>query len=157
MNKYTILRLLPLPKYTKLNWVITFIERDYRGHIGKADKPEKVRDLIQSCRWEVGVPEEELEHHLSQKILSKARKMRIPVPEADFDEDGHDNMQNWVEGSQTGYRYLSAQGYAKVRSSIRKELKERRDLRSHWVVWLSAITGLVGAITGLLAVIGANG
>ena len=41
MNKYTILRLLPLPKSTKLNWVITFIERDYRGHIGKADNQKK--------------------------------------------------------------------------------------------------------------------
>ncbi|MEF1312029.1 hypothetical protein QTO01_18230 [Vibrio mytili] len=157
MNKYKILRLLPLPKATKLNWIVSLTERDYRFGIGKVEQPEKVRELMDSCRWEVGLIQEELDYYLSQKILSKARKMRVPYPDADFDEDGQDKKQNWVDGHQTGYRFLSAKGYAEVRSGIRTELKERRELRSHWVVWLSAFTGLVGAITGLIAVIGSNG
>lgn len=40
-----------------------------------------------------------------------------------------------------------------IRDEIRHELKARHEVRAQWVVWLSALTGVIGAITGLVAVL----
>ena len=52
-----------------------------------------------------------------------------------------------------GYFYLTDEGLAAVREEIEKEQKRRREARAHWVRWVSALTGLIGTITGLFAVL----
>ena len=50
-----------------------------------------------------------------------------------------------------GKVYLSREGISEVRAMIRKDTKERHELM---LPWLSLLIGLVGALTGLIAVIG---
>ena len=57
------------------------------------------------------------------------------------------------EGSQTGGWYLTVSGIREVRAEIRQAQKSRHEQRAHLVVWISAITGVIGAITGLVAVL----
>ena len=40
-----------------------------------------------------------------------------------------------------------------MRVDIRHELKARREALSYWVVWISAFTGLVGALIELFALL----
>tara|TARA_R110001583_G_scaffold51269_1_gene160179 strand:- start:1800 stop:2111 length:312 start_codon:yes stop_codon:yes gene_type:complete len=94
--------------------------------------------------------EEEIDHHLSKQMLKRARKLRVPVPHRTTSDPDGDEF--WTQGHQTGNWYLTVRGYADLRLAIRNELKERHELKSRWIVWVPALTGLVGTCTGLLAV-----
>lgn len=89
--------------------------------------------------------EEELAVLTSSYMISLARRMFLPVP--DFKPEGG----AWEEASTSGRYYLNAQALSTLRSSIRKERKERHEI---CLLWLAALTGLVGAVTGLVAVWG---
>lgn len=151
-------RILPFSRMAKLNWDLVAVERAYKKDIQAAHKindREKVRDLKESQRWEVAFVEEEIDHHLSKQILRKARKLRVPVPQrTTCDPDGD---EFWTQGHQTGNWYLTTRGYAALRLAIRSELKERHEMRSRWMVWVSALTGLAGVCSGLLAVLSKSG
>lgn len=151
-------RIIPLPRTAKLNWYLAAVERAYQKDIQAAHRVndrEKVRDLKESQRWKVAFVEEEIDHYLSKQILKKARKLRVPVPHRTTSDPDGDEF--WTQGHQTGNWYLTARGYAELRLAIRNELKERHEMRSLWIVWVSALTGLVGTCTGLLAVFSKSG
>ncbi|RBP80633.1 hypothetical protein EBI01_19415 [Marinomonas rhizomae] len=159
MNLPIFLRkLIPIPKVIKLNWDLAAVERSYQKEIYAASKlndREKVRDLKESQRWEVALIEEEIDHHQTQQILRKARKLKVPVSHRTTSDPEGDEF--WTQGHQTGNWYLTTKGYSNLRLAIRNELKERHEMKAHWVVWLSALTGLVGTCTGLLAVFNKSG
>lgn len=144
---------MPVPKIIKLNWDLSAVERAYQKDIKAAyteNDREKVRDLRESQRWEMAFIEEEIVHHQSNQLLRKARKLSVPSPRMKTaDPDGD---ESWTQGSQTGNWYLTTRGYADLRLEIRNEVKERHEMKSRWIVWVSALTGLVGTCTGLLAV-----
>lgn len=94
--------------------------------------------------------EEEIDHHLTHQLLQKARKLKVPIPHRTVSDPDGDDI--WTQGHQTGNWYLTDKGYSYMRLAIRSEIKERHEIRAHWVVWISVLTGLVGAVTGLLAV-----
>lgn len=153
-----IRNLIPLPKAMKLNWNLASVERAYQKDIRAASKlndREKVRDLKESQRWEVALVEEEIDHHLTKQMLKRAHKLRVPVPHRTTSDPDGDEF--WTQGHQTGAWYLTTKGYSGLRLAIRNELKERHELKSRWVVWISALTGLVGTCTGLLAVFSKSG
>lgn len=153
-------RIIPLPRIVKLNWDLAAVERAYQKDIQAAHKVndrEKVRDLKESQRREVALVEEEIEHHLSKQILRKARKLRVPVPHRTTSDPDGDGDEFWTQGHQTGNWYLTTRGYADLRLEIRNELKERHEMKSRWIVWVPALTGLVGTCTGLLAVFSKSG
>lgn len=76
-----------------------------------------------------------------------AYRLLIPVPE--FTIEGGD----WIESeSQPGKYHLTPEALHKLRASIRREKKERREGSLIWLAWLAALTGFVGALTGLLVI-----
>lgn len=82
-----------------------------------------------------------LNHNYYVKLT---RRRLIPVPE--FMTEGGE----WVEAkSQPGHYHLTPKALHELRASIRHEKKERRE---GWLTWIIAITGLVGALSGLLAI-----
>ncbi len=56
----------------------------------------------------------------------------------------------WEKASTTGQYHLKAEALSALRSAIRREQKEKHEI---WILWLAALTGLVGAITGFVAVL----
>lgn len=100
---------------------------------------------------ELDLHDEEEDEYITQKLLDKARKFRVPVPH----KLNRDNTESeyWYEGHYTGQWYLTNLGVSELRSEIRKEQKARHEMRAQWIVWLSGLTGLVGAITGLIALL----
>ena len=60
--------------------------------------------------------------------------------------------EDWVKGSE-GYWYLTPIGIAKLRKDKREEEKWRREGRAHQIQWVAAIGGVIGTITGLIAVL----
>ncbi len=61
----------------------------------------------------------------------------------------------WEQSQQDGEFYLTSEGIRESRQSIRDELRWKREVRSHWLAWFAGLTGLIGALTGFLAVLSA--
>ena len=87
---------------------------------------------------------EEIAVLITQYFRHKAEKKFLPVPPIN-DKDGF-----WEQGQYTGKWYLTKKGITELQSLIRKDGKEKREMFSYWI---SILFGLIGAITGLIAVI----
>jgi len=91
---------------------------------------------------------EEEDEIFTRRTLHQARALRISV---EFEKE------DWETTSTSSRRVLSDRGTARYREKIREELRWKQDRRAHFVSMMtSAITpivGIVGAITGLVAVL----
>lgn len=144
----------PLPKRWKLEWQRTLLSRAYSNDVTqarKANNGEKVRELESGLRFEMELHEEDEDSYFTNALLRKARKLRVPIPHKK-DEAGEES-EYWYQGHYTGGWYLTNNGISALRKEIRGEIKARHESRSKWVVWVSALTGVIGAITGLVAVL----
>lgn len=145
---------LPIPTETKLSWQRALLDRSYVNDIAEARKlndKHKVESLEGSHRFEIELHEEDEDAYITKKLLRKARRLRVPIPH--LYSEGSSLSDHWYEGRNTGRMYLTTKGIAALREEVRHELKARHESRSAWIVWLSALTGVIGAITGLVAVI----
>lgn len=86
----------------------------------------------------------------TRKLLRQARHLRVPVPPV-WNADGTET-EHWNRSQVFGEHYLGDLGQVKLRDAIRQELAWRQQTKGHWIAWVSAFTGLIGALTGLLAV-----
>jgi hypothetical protein len=96
--------------------------------------------------WQLG--QEEISWRYSTYLLARLDKLLLPHP--DFK-----NEDNVGAGILINKEYLSESAMAQARDAIRKERKERTEITRLWLGTfgpiVSALTGLVGALIGLLA------
>jgi hypothetical protein len=145
---------LPIPTEPRLAWQRTLLDHTYAKEISAARKlknKEKLESLERDHRFEIDLCDEEEDAHLTKTLLSQARRLHVPVPHR-YNEDKTES-DHWYEGHYTGRWHLTPRGVAALREEIRRELKARHEGRAQWVVWLSALTGVIGAITGLVALL----
>ena len=80
---------------------------------------------------------------VTSRLVGKATKLFLPLPKQ--------NDQNWKRGTMISPgNILTEDGIMELRSAIRRDQKERRDA---YVSVTTLVIGLIGATTGLLAVI----
>lgn len=145
----------PMPHATRPEWQRTLIDRAYTRDIVAARKQmatEVVSKLESDHRFALQLHEERADVYITKHLITKARRLRVPTPRLYTSDNQVSDY--WCEGVTTNRWHLTDIGISALRNEIRIELKGRHESRLHWVVWLSAITGVVGAITGLVAVIG---
>lgn len=87
--------------------------------------------------------QEDISSLVTQALLRKARKLMLPTPEL-----GDENM--WKRCQYFNRSILTEKGIAELRGTIRREQKETREI---YLPWITALAGLVGIITGLVAII----
>lgn len=73
-----------------------------------------------------------------------ANRMLIPVPT--FEAEGG----AWMQSQQTGRYHLKPQELHELRTAVRAEQKARREV---WAMGLVLVTGVIGALSGLIAII----
>jgi hypothetical protein len=112
---------------------------------------QKVESLESDHRFEINLHDEKEDAYLTRQLLAKARHLQLPVPHQ-YNDDKTES-DHWYEGRLSSRWYLTRRGIASLREEIRRELKARQETRAQWFVWLSALTGLVGTITGLVALL----
>ena len=88
--------------------------------------------------------DEALSSLTTRYLLDKARKMFFPIPKVS------NNPEYWEQGQYLAEWYLTNRGITEMRKSIRIEREERFNFASRWAIIL---IGVIGALTGMLAVI----
>jgi hypothetical protein len=94
--------------------------------------------------------EDEVRFH-SEQLLKRARELRIPTPPV---YDGTNLTTDYQRSGLNGHSYyLSLIGEQKVRAAIREEEKYRSERWTRRIPYLTALSGLIGTITGLVALL----
>lgn len=88
--------------------------------------------------------DDEIAYLKGQFLISKAERMSLPIPPVT------DKYDVWGLSYHTNKWLLTNKGVMELRQIIRKEQKARLEIASHWA---GIIIGIIGAITGLIAVI----
>lgn len=145
---------LPIPTETRLAWQHSLLDCAYAEDISIARKLKdynKAESLERDYRFEIDMLDEEESGYLTKKLSAKAHRLRVPVPHR-YNDDQTDSGY-WHEGQYTYRWYLTTSGFSSLRDEIRREEKARHEARAHWVIWLSSLTGVIGAVTGLVVTI----
>jgi hypothetical protein len=148
---FKIVRIAPVSRLRKLAWEKWLVERAYAKDLRMEPDKERRASILSGMHHETGMLDEEDSYLRSSQVLAQARKFEIPVPGI-YDSD-RQISPDWEEGHFAYKFYLSDIGRAKLREEIRKELKARHDERIRWVVWIAPLTGIIGSITGLVAIL----
>lgn len=148
------LRWLLVPKSVRLSLVERVTDSDYRKRIAdarasKTTLGDDLESLRQERDHEMYTLYQDREVFHTKRLLRKASRLRVPIPSRYTSK--MEESEDW-ERSWDGEWYLSKSAELQLRAVIRQEQKERNETRAHWIAWIAAITGLVGAVTGLLAV-----
>jgi hypothetical protein len=126
------------------------INAPFDALLAKAKTHDEKQMLLSDRHFEAYEVEEALEEIETKRILRQCFHLRIPVPRKPYGE-GEDEV--WERSVDSGKWFLKDEGILNLRKLIRDEKKERRD---YWLGWLlpliTAGTGIIGAITGLVAV-----
>lgn len=145
---------LPIPAALKLEWQREILDCIYAKEIATARKSQdhqRIEEIEHEQRFEIDLHTEEFDLFITKQLLKKANKLRVPTPHR-YNPDKTES-DHWYEGHYTARWLLTNKGVTAIRDEIRHELKARHEVRAQWVVWLSALTGVIGAITGLVAVL----
>lgn len=105
---------------------------------------DEIESLENTLRFEEQMVDEEISVLVTNYLINKAKRKFIPTPS--IDSEGM-----WEQCGIMSSRYiLTNNGIATLRTSLRKELKEKIEV---FVIVATAFTGIIGATTGLIAVI----
>lgn len=128
------------------------VDRDRRRAIKNGGA---ARDIWEDGNWsfEYDLLEEEEAKFHSRSLLSRARVLRLMTPAIHTDEDGtlsSDYRRSGIDGSRY---YLSIVGEQKLRAAIREEEKYRAERWARRIPYITALSGLIGTTTGLIALL----
>ena len=136
MNIYRLIYLTPMPTATRLWLRRYFLDR------------ETDREFLD---FEYDFLEDDEASFHSKQLLTRARKLRIPRPPLNSGAElGPDYVRSGVDGRRF---FLSLAGEQKVRAAIREEEKYRSERWTRRIPYITALTGLIGAVTGLVALL----
>lgn len=142
-NVHRILRRVPMSQGMRLRLDRMLLERAARRSHPDDD----------SLQWDFDVLEEEERRYHSRQLMRRARALRLSTPVA-FPPGSNKLSEDYVRSGVDGrVLYLSLIGEQKVRAAIREEERHRSDARARLIPYLTAISGLIGTITGLAAVL----
>jgi len=122
------------------------IRHDFMAHIHKAQKDGRPQDEIRRLTTEASMEEsiinDEIELLTTAHLVDYANRLFIPTPE-------RTDESMWCESSYENRQVLTHKGISILRTAIRAEQKGQREF---FVTVLATLIGIIGAITGLVAV-----
>ncbi|MDF3116327.1 MotA/TolQ/ExbB proton channel family protein [Burkholderia semiarida] len=135
----------------RLKWLRGYIDTQYGRELRQAERENASlaaqESIEQNWLYELSFISEEEDEIFTRRTMREARVLRISVA---YEKD------DWETTSTSGRRVLSDTGTARYREKIRDELRWRQERRAHWVSMLTSVLapfiGVIGAITGLVAV-----
>jgi hypothetical protein len=153
MNVYRLLRATPMPEGARLRLRRFFMDRELdreRRQIMK--NGGSAADVWEGGNWsfEYDMLEEDEARFHTRSLLSRARELRIMRPPVyEGDALSADYRPSGLDGRRY---YLSIEGEQKLRTAIREEEKYRSERWARRIPYITALSGLIGTATGLVAV-----
>jgi hypothetical protein len=140
---------------TKLKWRRYWLKRSFDKKRAALRQQRASRDVVEELGYDEYVSmremEEAIDFRVSIKLLDKARAVDADIPP-------NEEKEMWHRNHEESLIWLTAKGRAAVRKSIDEERTRRREMQAWW--WksvilpaLSTIIGILGAVTGLVAVL----
>ena len=119
--------------------------------ISEAHKQKKPKNEIASLRddafFEYKMIQEEIDILITNYLRKKAHNLFVPLPTL----PDIDNHKMWIKcNTISNQNVLTTLGIHTTKNAIRKEKKEKNEIVFMWAMFL---IGLIGAVTGLIAVI----
>ena len=112
---------------------------------------QKLHRFRQDQHVEYLLIRDEISSHITNGLLRESKKLFIPMPFSYQDEE------MWELAQTTADNILTEKGVCLLKEAIRKERAEisndKKQRRDNWLPWIVAVSGLIGVITGLLAVL----
>jgi hypothetical protein len=107
--------------------------------------------------WKLDLIEAIIRENDSVDLVTQARKLGLPTPD-------RAEKNKWVNQADFGMAYLenfwhvlTTEAFTELRTSVRKELRERREAWEFrlrvWGTIVAILTGLIGASIGLVSVL----
>jgi hypothetical protein len=152
---FRLISLAPISNLTKIELRKRLINRKYDKLIRAAREHKlsaaKIEELQRDRYMEWSLEDEQADLIVTRQLTAKARRLRVPIPPT-RNSDGTES-EFWQEGNFLGHKTLAPAGIVTIREEIRKEQRWRAERRNHVISWIPAVTGLIGALTGLVALI----
>jgi hypothetical protein len=153
---YKVIDHLPISRDMRLRWLRSYLDskysRDLRAAIKTEDSEERITVIHDDFQIDREFIDDEIYRRASERLLKQAFWLRVPVPSIFISEVGK-MSEDWTKTSLSDMYVLSETGIAKIRELIRVEEKWRQERRAHWVSYIAAATGFIGALTGLVALL----
>ncbi len=115
--------------------------------IDKAKKQKNLEEresLISELFMERDIINDKINWIETRRLEEKAEKFGVPIPPLS-------DKESWEEGYAPNTVRLRREARIRITDQIRKERRARIDDRMLWVERLAPLTGLVGAVIGLIA------
>ncbi len=145
---------MPMPEGIRLRFHRYFmgctVDRERRRIVKKGGDAEEIWG-DGSWQFEYQLLEEDEARFHSQQLLGCARELRIPTTLV-FESNILSTDYQW-SGLDGHCYYLSLVGEQKVRLAIREEEKYRSERWARRIPYITALSGLIGTITGLVALL----
>ena len=144
-----------LPRTWQLRIWLRRVNREYGPKVEGAKRQKdkaKLHELYEEWHFESTLLSDELNHIAAERLIKQARRWNLPVPELPRGKPGTlKDVQNesWYFEPSSGFWVLKPKGFTALWSAIRTERRERIHTR---LAIITAIAGLLGVLTGLVAV-----
>lgn len=114
------------------------------GGTGTGSAKEEIEDISgDAMRDDYELDDEVFELH-TQFLMTEARRLMIETPE-------RKNEEMWTHAIVSGRPHLTKKGIFELRAAIRSE---KRAVRKYFLLWVPGITGILGLIVALAAILG---
>ena len=114
----------------------------YRGLNADIEQIERLND---EEAYDLTVINEKIHQLYSQHIISRAETYFLAIPEL------LENGSDWEVARISRRWRLRREALASLLSAIRKKQKERREVAQAHLIWMTAFTGMIGALIGLVS------
>jgi hypothetical protein len=119
--------------------------RDIAAAREKKASADEIYKIRSGENFEVTMIDESIYGAHTGFLVTQANRLIVPAPK--FDDE-----TKWSESDTLGVRYLTPAGINELRAAIRAERKLRREALLMWLPVVGAVTGLIGAMTGLVVI-----
>ena len=108
---------------------------------------EEIKQLNYEERYNVGIVDEQIYQLHFERITAQAERLSISIL------DHQQNREHWEVAPLSGRWRLRREALHNLLTAIREVQKERQQAMQAKLIWVTAVTGMVGALTGLMSVL----
>ncbi len=130
----------------RLSRELASTRRFYERHITEARKRRapraEIEQLYDEMRLQTEVTDLELDRLITIRLRRVADRLLLTLPK-------YEDKEVWEKENPLNYLILTHEGMKSVRRSIRQA---RREAAEYFLKWVVPMIGIIGALTGLIAV-----